>query len=930
MDNNSKNEDGSLLKMAIKDIPSGNPLPYTNIAGQNKTRWDYSHVLSPLQKANGYSIDLVDHGPRYVVNLRHKDSSIGSVMAYKRENYKTIEPHADPLDFNHRGKGLGKAMYETLYAHAFHNGFRGVMGGGHTEAAGRVHEALSRKHGLDYDPAYKDPSIPKRGPYKYQLKSELNKMALKDIPVGERVDARPGDSRTQEFDYSHVLPENARNDYSLLVKHRVSLDDGDRSIYAHLYHKSSGVVVGRVLSSMYYGDNTHRIENAHLNKNLRGKGLGLAMYEANMAHAKNALGATHTAGGDHSTLADSIHKKLAQKHGMEYFAKRHSPSSDDGEYDAAFGDYHYQLKSELNKMAVADIPIGKRINSSTGEEKFDYSHLLPSNLNKKGYKLHVWHEPEVPELGGHVFSVLHHGRNEVGQITSHFSGDAILPGMSEIDHEYRGQGLGLSMYEALMAHSKNYLNADVIQGGKHSSAAHAVHQKLAEKHGMQYDASRIHHAPSKDFDNAYGSYKYNLKSEDSLEKMALKDIKAGAKMSAPSAREGQQRFDYSHMLPDHAKNKYKLVVTTTPGMTIYNEEAIPEKRSHVKATLHSVGRNPAANPNESNELGVVSGSVGLTNKNHKFAYADLEAAHRGQGLGMALYEANLAHAHNVMGAATTSGGLHSTLAHRTHSRLAAKHGMDYQAEKKHDPWPAGLEFDDAYGPYKYQLKGEMDETELDPEEGMAIPGELNKMALVWDNENEPKTVYRLQDEHGNGPYNPKYKAHRGFFEFDKIRDVVYRNHAPELGDYNPQPSPHFDFPSDERSDLLADKKPLFGFESPHHAENWFGAHNLATLKKDYGFNLVPVKASKIFRSDSGKQIMFHPHSSELDKYKKIIKDEMPSTRHNLNLPAGSELNGKIKVRHIAGDESWKSVRAGQILSADPALHPTSSREPGAR
>ena len=50
---------------------------------------------------------------------------------------------------------------------------------------------------------------------------------------------------------------------------------------------------------------------------LRGRGLGLAMYEAVMAHAKNALGATHVAGGIHSTMASAAHERLARKHGME-------------------------------------------------------------------------------------------------------------------------------------------------------------------------------------------------------------------------------------------------------------------------------------------------------------------------------------------------------------------------------------------------------------------------------------------------------------------------------------------------------------------------------------------------------------------------------------------------------------------------------------
>ncbi len=64
----------------------------------------------------------------------------------------------------------------------------------------------------------------------------------------------------------------------------------------------------------------------------------------------------------------------------------------------------------------------------------------------------------------------------------------------------------------------------------------------------------------------------------------------------------------------------------------------------------------------------------------------------------------------------------------------------------------------------------------------------------------------------------------------------------------------------------------------------------------------------------------------------LEKDGLPSAHphRNLELPVGSQHNGHVKVRHYDGKESWRSVRAGQVLAQDPSHHPVSSREPGSK
>jgi hypothetical protein len=54
----------------------------------------------------------------------------------------------------------------------------------------------------------------------------------------------------------------------------------------------------------------------------------------------------------------------------------------------------------------------------------------------------------------------------------------------------------------------------------------------------------------------------------------------------------------------------------------------------------------------------------------------------------------------------------------------------------------------------------------------------------------------------------------------------------------------------------------------------------------------------------------------------------PTKHHHLNLPVGSDSDGKVKVIHADGKVGWVSVRAGQIMSQDG--HAVSSREPGAK
>src|ERR1017187_9926137 len=131
--------------------------------------------------------------------------------------------------------------------------------------------------------------------------------------------------------------------------------------------------------------------------------------------------------------------------------------------------------------------------------------------------------------------------------------------------------------------------------------------------------------------------------------------------------------------------------------------------------------------------------------------------------------------------------------------------------------------------------------------------DLAKMALIHNDPEKPMTVYRVQNEEGRGPYSLSWKDPNG----DKVREAL--NSTP----WSYQTYPQQDFINKEWRDNpeqeLGHLK--FAFASPKHADKWFGGDGLAKLS-ELGFKVAPVKATKVYRSKSGRQLAFIPHSSE--------------------------------------------------------------------
>jgi 8-oxo-dGTP pyrophosphatase MutT (NUDIX family) len=186
------------LRKALADIKPGRRYPSGRI--------DYSHLLPPALQQK-YKI-LIEERPTleggvvpYGAGLYHKASGqeVGSVRGNRRLNEEAGKRYAmltfSSINPEHRGQGLGKPLYEAFLAHGRNSGVTHVQGDEHSTAAGRIHQWLAGKHGLDYKPK-ENPSYnavahgglqsaftgadPKRegdwdfkqAPYEYMLKAE--------------------------------------------------------------------------------------------------------------------------------------------------------------------------------------------------------------------------------------------------------------------------------------------------------------------------------------------------------------------------------------------------------------------------------------------------------------------------------------------------------------------------------------------------------------------------------------------------------------------------------------------------------------------------------------------------------------------------------------------------------------------------------------
>lgn len=176
----------------VAALPAGQPVP-----GRSDTS-DFTALLSTAQREQGLRVEVqrmpgreeskpdkngrVKFGRRFET-LRASLLSKENPVVGEGEVIGSVAPGADgvmelnvseaELDEKFQNQRLGVALYEALYRQALDLGAVRVVGGAHTPAASRVHQSLTRKHGLTgYEPKPAKGNDGKIQPYSYNLQPE--------------------------------------------------------------------------------------------------------------------------------------------------------------------------------------------------------------------------------------------------------------------------------------------------------------------------------------------------------------------------------------------------------------------------------------------------------------------------------------------------------------------------------------------------------------------------------------------------------------------------------------------------------------------------------------------------------------------------------------------------------------------------------------
>jgi GNAT superfamily N-acetyltransferase len=272
-------------------------VPSKPLKGTTRTRsFDYSHMLPEDVRAQGYTLTVKEHRNEgteehpgqyqaqvHNSNIPGRGSSgwLGSVLSTRQGDKLNV--HDTELSQEHRGKGLGRAMYEALYHHVAKGGVRRIEGGLHTDAAAGVHNSIARKHGIHIEGG-------NGASYEYSL------------PISDKLEKNDA-SRGYTYHFSKYPNKHEET----------GLDLPEGTMLHEVEVRHNGKHIGSVSGSIE-GDTLH-VHGADLHSAHHGRGVGKQMY--NELYKQSAgHGVKQIKSYFPSEEALRVHDSIARHHGL--------------------------------------------------------------------------------------------------------------------------------------------------------------------------------------------------------------------------------------------------------------------------------------------------------------------------------------------------------------------------------------------------------------------------------------------------------------------------------------------------------------------------------------------------------------------------------------------------------------------------------------
>jgi hypothetical protein len=285
-------------------------------------------------------------------------------------------------------------------------------------------------------------------------------------------------------------------------------------------------------------------DEGHHNVTVHMSGLGMAgalrhghYHNSVPQHIRPTLKGPLPAGNPHQIAPEAVHmveayEDIPRKLGYDMDSAKYGdePTQVADEYKG--WSYHTSPVRKFEELTkgIETLPSLPFSHASSGDRIFSASHYLSPEHKRLGYTLNI--RTGSGNYGPYSIAEVHHGANNVVGGATMYVGDDMIKGnekrkygqfdMVGLKDQHIGKKLGLPIYEALLASAKGHHGCTHIKGLQHSSMAHSVHQQLATKHGLQYEAqpnfpstkyptkSDWESAPNKAMDGKWGQYSYTL------------------------------------------------------------------------------------------------------------------------------------------------------------------------------------------------------------------------------------------------------------------------------------------------------------------------------------------------------------------------------------------------------------------------------------